>query len=124
MTKSINSSIAVVGVSSNPDKYGHKIFRDLLAGGYEVYGINPKADKILDQKVYPSLKDLPLVPDMVMTVVPPQVTEQVVDMCHDLGIHSIWMQPGSESDSAVAKAKEYGMDVIANACFMKEENIW
>ena len=74
--------------------------------------------------MYPSLKELPLIPDMVMTVVPPKVTEQVVDACHKLGIKTIWMQPGSESDAAIAKAKEYGMDVIAHACFMKKEGVW
>jgi len=62
--------------------------------------------------------------DLVITVVPARVTERVVDECKELGIKEIWMQPGSESNAAIDKAKEYGISVVSNACFMVEEGIW
>ncbi len=116
--------IAVVGVSADPEKYGHKIFRDLLNSGYNVVGINPKGGNILGQEVYPQLKSLSKVPDLVIIVVPPAVTAKIVDECHELGVKNIWMQPGTESDEAIDKAKSDGMNVTARACFMKTNKIW
>ena len=52
-------SVAIVGASQNPDKVGYKILQNLLRSGYKgkLFPINPKADKILDVKVYKTLKD-------------------------------------------------------------------
>ena len=63
-------------------------------------------------------------PDLVITVVPAQVTERIVQECKEMGVREIWMQPGSESETAVKKAKEYGIEVTYNACFMVKHNIW
>ena len=116
--------IAIVGISRNPEKYGYKIFRDMLQDGLQVMGVNPHEDEVLGAKIYKSLKDLPEVPDLVITVVPPSVTEKIVDECKDLGVKAVWMQPGSESDAAVEKAKKDGINVIYNACFMVQHGIW
>ena len=115
--------IAVVGVSGDASKYGHKIFRDLLKAGYPVKGVNPKGGFVLGQNIYKSLAELEKKPDLVITVVPPAVTEKTVEECNKLGIKNIWMQPGSESDAAVAKADTYGIKTI-RACFMVRNGIW
>ena len=116
--------IALIGVSNKEEKFSFKIFRDLLKAGFKVKGINPKITELLGQKIYPNLKSLEKKPDLVITVVPSQVTERIVDECKDLGIKEIWMQPGSESEIAIKKAKDYGIKVIYNACFMVENKIW
>lgn len=117
-------SIAVLGVSANAEKYGHKIFRDLLRSEYTIYGVNPKGGTILGEKIYVSLESLPEVPDLVMTVVLPSVTEQAVEACHNLGVPAIWMQPGSESEKAINKAEKYGIPVTTHQCFMRVEGLW
>jgi len=76
--------IAVVGASRNPEKYGHQVYRDLKEAGYKVYPVNPNADKILGDKAYPSLESLPEKPDVVNIVVPPRVTEKIVEQCSRL----------------------------------------
>ncbi len=116
--------IAVVGVSADSQKYGHRIFRDILGAEYHVVGVNPKGESILRQTIFPSLKDIGQVPHMVITVTQPSVTESIVDEAHALGIKSIWMQPGSESDAAIKKAKSYGMETVFDACFMRVHGIW
>jgi len=116
--------IAVVGVSDREEKFGYKIFRDLIKHGFNVKGINPRNGEILGRKVYKALRDLESVPDLVITVVPAQVTERIVQECKEMGVREIWMQPGSESETAVKKAKEYGIEVTYNACFMIKHNIW
>ncbi len=118
-----NKKIAVVGVSSNPNKYGYKIFKDLIENEYEVYGINPKLKELFNQTIYPSLKDIPQKIDTLIMVVPPQITEKIVDECIELGIKEIWFQPGSESEKAIEKAKKNGIKTIT-ACFMVSNKIW
>lgn len=115
--------IAVVGVSGDASKYGHKIFRDLLNAGYPVAGVNPKGGFVLGQNIYKSLSDIEKKPDLVITVVHPAVTELAVEECNRLGVKHVWMQPGSESDAAVAKAKEYGIKTTL-ACFMVAKGVW
>lgn len=122
--------IAVVGVSADPEKYGHRIFRDLLKAGYNVVGVNPKGEPILGQTIHPNLTSINRSenggekPHLVITVVKPEVTSTVVDEAHALGIKRIWMQPGSESQEAVKKAKSYSMETVFDACFMRVHGIW
>jgi predicted CoA-binding protein len=109
---------AVIGVSEDRSKYGNKIFRDLKEAGYEVYAINPKLTEVEGSVCYPSLKALPVKPEVVNLVVPPAVGEKVVDDCIELGLDRIWFQPGSVSLTAVEKAEKAGMIVVADACIM------
>ena len=116
--------IAVVGVSQKQEKFGFRIFNDLVNAGFNVEGINPADGEVLGRRVYRNLKELDSIPDLVITVVPPQVTERIVQECKELGIREIWMQPGSESERAVKKAREYDISVVYNACFMARQGIW
>lgn len=118
-----NKTIAVVGVSENKNKYGYKIFTSLVENDYDVYGVNPKLASLNGEKIYHSLSEIPKKIDLVITVVPPAVSEEIVDECHKLGINHIWFQPGSESEEAVKKAKGYGIETT-EACFMVQNNIW
>lgn len=111
---------AVVGASRDPEKYGHRVYRDLKSGGYRVYPVNPNAEEILGDKCYPNLESLPVRPDVVNLVVPPKVTEQTVEVCKKLGITKVWMQPGSESEKAIRFCKENGIDVVYGVCIMVE----
>ena len=115
--------IAVVGVSDDASKYGHKIFRDLLNAGYPVKGVNPKGGFVLGSNIYKSLSEMEKRPELVITVVPPGATEKVGEECNKLGVKAIWMQPGSDSQAALEKAKAYGIKTIT-ACFMVEKGVW
>lgn len=109
---------AVVGASTNPEKYGHKLFRDLLEAGYHVFPVNPNADFVLSRKAYDSLSVLPEKPDVVDLVVPPKVSEELVKQCKELGITRVWFQPGSESNAALRFCEENGIDFISGLCIM------
>jgi predicted CoA-binding protein len=111
---------AVVGVSKDPEKYGHRVYRDLRGAGLKVYPVNPNADEVLGDKCYPNLEALPKKPDVVDIVVPPKVTEEVVKTCKKLGITKVWMQPGSESQTAIDFCRKNGIDVIYGICIMQE----
>jgi predicted CoA-binding protein len=116
--------IAVVGVSHDPEKYGAKIFRDLVEAGYQVVGVNPKGGQVAGQNLVVSLATIQPKPELVITVVPPTITEQVVAECLRLGIKQVWMQPGSESTTAIELAKKNDLEVISQACFMVQQQLW
>ncbi|MBU2530997.1 MAG: CoA-binding protein [Elusimicrobia bacterium] len=116
--------IVILGVSDNTDKYGYKIFKDLLEAGYKIKGINPKGGQALSHTIYKNLEELDEKPDLVITVVKPEITLETVKKCSGMDIKKIWMQPGSESDQAIAEAKKLGMEVVSNACFMIIKKVW
>ena len=111
---------AVVGASRNPNKYGYRVYKDLKEAGYEVYPVNPNTDKILGERCYPGLGDLPTKPDVVDVVVPPKVTEEIVKACKRLGITKVWIQPGSESETAIKFCDDNSIDVVHGVCVMIE----
>jgi len=111
---------AVVGVSRDPEKYGYKVYRDLKSGGYTVYAVNPKLDEIMGDRCFHSLGDLPVVPDVASIVVPPGIAELIVHECKELGIKKVWLQPGSESEKAIAFCRENGILALHGVCVMVE----
>ena len=115
---------AVVGASLNPDKFGYKIFHDLRAAGYIVYGVNPSGGEIDGQKLHPTLADLPEEPAVVDIVVPPKVTKDIVHQCAERGLKRVWMQPGSESEEASRFCHEQGIKVVHDACAMIRKREW
>ncbi len=109
---------AVVGVSTDPSKYGHRVFFKLLHTGYTAYAIHPEAGEALGHTRYTTLSNLPQKPDVVSIVVPPEVTESIVRECKKLGIKKVWMQPGSESKEAIQFCYENNIKVIHDTCII------
>jgi len=103
---------AVAGASARTHKYGYKVFKALLAAGYETYPLNPVTEEIEGHKVYPSIADLPLVPEAISIITPPEVTRQVIADAIRAGVKHIWLQPGAEYAEASAAAREAGINVI------------
>ncbi|MEA1925443.1 MAG: CoA-binding protein [Candidatus Altiarchaeota archaeon] len=115
-----NNIFVVVGASRDPKKYGHQVFKDLKEAGYRVYPLNPRAERILGEECYHSLRELPQKPDIVDVVVPPKVTEKIVRECNGLGIKKIWLQPGSESKGILDFCQENNIQVVHSVCVMLE----
>lgn len=110
---------AVVGATSNRDKYGNKVLRAYQQHGMEVYPINPRATEIEGLKVFSNLADVPVKLRAISVITPPAITEQVVEAAAAAGVRMIWMQPGAESPEAIRNAEALGMEVIAGGpCFL------
>jgi uncharacterized protein len=103
---------AVAGASSRQDKYGNKVFRALLASGRDTYPLNPAQTEIEGHRAYPSIADLPLVPQALSIITPPEVTRRVVADAIAAGVKHIWMQPGAEDEQASESARQAGINVI------------
>ena len=113
-----NKVFAVVGASQDTQKYGHEVFEALVHRGYVVYPVNPKYDSIDGLQCYASVDDLPQKPDVVVTVVPPGVTEQVIQSCIRQGIKAVWMPPGSWSEQAVDACEANGIEEVHDVCLV------
>jgi uncharacterized protein len=109
---------AVVGATDNPEKYGNRIVKNLRGRGYEVYPVNPKLEEVEGLKCYPSIAEIPVRVDVVDFVVPPKATEEILKQCKNLGLDRIWLQPGSESETAIAFCEANNLKVVHSVCVM------
>jgi predicted CoA-binding protein len=104
---------AVIGASTDRSKYGNKVLRCYQQHDREVYPINPRAPEVEGLRAYPDLANLPVPVPSISVITPPDVTEHVVEQAAKTGVKRVWMQPGSESPAAIAKAEALGLEVIA-----------
>jgi len=104
---------AVVGASTDREKYGNKVLRCYLQNDLVAWPVNPRAEEVEGVPCYPDLASLPESVHGVSIITPPAVTVSVVEQAAEAGIKRIWMQPGAESEEAVARAEELGLTVIS-----------
>jgi len=110
-------SIAIVGMSNKPARASYFVATYLLSSSpYRVYFVNPVLDEVLGQKVYPSLADLPEVPDMVDAFRKDADLPGVAQEAVDLGAKTVWMQLGSWSEEAAAIAENAGLNAVMDRC--------
>ena len=109
----------IVGASADQDKYGHRIFRTLLEADYKVYGVNPKGEEILGQKVFKTLLEVIPKPEIVDFVTPPEITRKVLDEVKRLGIEKVWFQPGSYNDECLKFCDDNSIRYVKDFCLMK-----
>ncbi len=104
--------VAVIGASSNRQKFGNRAVRAFVQQGYTVIPINPHESNIEGLKAYASVLDVPGPVDMASFYVPPDVGEQVIDEIARKGITEVWLNPGAESDALVARARTLNIQPI------------
>lgn len=109
---------AVVGATDNPQKYGNQIVKNLKSRGYEVYPVNPRLKESEGLSCSATLADIPVKVDVVDFVVPPEATEEILKQCKELGLSRIWLQPGSESETAITYYHENNLKVVHSVCVM------
>ena len=110
---------AVLGATDKTHKFGYKIYAHMKAAGYEVYPVNPRVETIDGQVCYNSLTDLPVKPDVVDFVVPESAGLAALDECLELGIPTVWLQPGADTDAVVKKANDLGLAVIQDCVLVQ-----
>ena len=108
-----NDTFAVVGASSDRTKYGNKVLRAYLGAGMTATPINPRAETVEGLPAFPSLSDLPQVPDAVSIITPPTISVKVLEEGSHLGIKWFWLQPGAENDDCFELARNLGLQLIA-----------
>ena len=111
----MGKSVAIIGASSNPRKFGNRAVRAFRRQGYTVFAINPHEAEVEGLKTYASVLDVPDSIDMATFYVPPEVGEKVIVEVARKGITEVWLNPGSESDALVQLARSFKIEPI-EAC--------
>ena len=116
--KSIKT-IAVVGLSPNPQKDSHRVAKYLQSVGYKIVPIYPKEEEILGEKVYKSLADVPFEIDMIDVFRKPAALPPIVEAAIARGdVKVVWFQKGIVNNEAAKMALDAGMKVVQNRCTM------
>lgn len=112
------TSLAVVGATDHPTKYGGIIYRDLKAKGYPVFAVNPYRDSVDGDSCWAKVSDIPEKPTIVVMVVPAKRGLGVVADSAEAGIENIWVQPGAFSMDLRDSLDSNGFNWLAEACVM------
>ncbi len=107
-----SKTIAVVGLSGDPDRISFRVTRYMQEQGYRIIPVNPMVEEVLGEKSYPDLKSVPEPIDMVNIFRRSELVPPVVDQAIEVGVKYIWMQDGVINPESAAKAEAAGIPVI------------
>jgi predicted CoA-binding protein len=114
-------SVAIVGASPNPARSSYFVATYLQqSSDYDLYFVNPNADEILGQKVYKSLADLPVVPDIVDVFRKGSDIPAVIDEVVAIGSPVVWVQLGIWNQDAAVYGESKGLTVVMDRCIKVE----
>jgi predicted CoA-binding protein len=111
-------TIAVVGLSSKPDRPSHDVAAYLQRAGYRIIPVNPRETEVLGEPAYATLRDIPadLSIDIVDVFRRAEETPEVARDAVAIGARTLWLQLGIANDEARAIAEDAGLTVIMDRC--------
>jgi predicted CoA-binding protein len=109
-------TIAVVGLSSRPDRDSNSVARYLQAAGYRIIPVNPAEDQVLGERCYASLPDVPDPVDIVDVFRRAEHTPPIAEDAVAIGAKVLWLQLGIESSESRRIAEEGGLTYIEDSC--------
>src|SRR5512133_3876848 len=116
-----NKRVAVTGVSRTPKTHGsNNVYKRLRERGYEVFAVNPNAAEVEGDRSYKDLTSIPGGVDAVVIGTRPEIAENTMRECAELGIKHVWMHrgpgAGSVSKAATDYGRQQGITVIDGGC--------
>ena len=113
--------VAVTGVSRQPRDHGSNVvYKRLRERGYEVFAVNPNADEVEGDRAYHDLRSIPGGVEAVVIGTRPEIADETMRECAELGIKHVWMHrgpgAGSVSETAAEYGRERGITVIDGGC--------
>jgi uncharacterized protein len=113
-------TIAVVGLSSNPARPSYRVASYMKSQGYRIIPVNPNETNVLGEPAYPSLAAVPGTIDLVDIFRKSEDVFPIVEEAIACGVNAIWMQEGVINEQAAFRAKESGLLVVMDRCWLKE----
>ena len=86
-------TLALIGASESPESLAFRLFTRLREGGFEVIPINPNYQTIAGIPCFTSLSELKTTPEVVIFMVNPKLTLQMLPQVVKLQIKKVWFQP-------------------------------
>ncbi len=112
--------LAVVGLSSKPHRPSYGVARYMQLAGYHIIPVNPNEEKVLGEKSYARLEDVPVQVDVVNIFRRSEYVPAIVESAIAVGAWAVWMQEGVINEQADERAREAGLQVVMDRCLLKE----
>ncbi len=116
-------TVAVVGLSSDPERYSNEVAVYLQAKGYRIVPVNPNETEVLGERAYPSLADVPdeIRIDVVDVFRRAEHTPEIAEQAVARGATVLWLQDGIVNDDARQIAEAAGLTVVMGVCMKRED---
>jgi predicted CoA-binding protein len=119
-------TIAVVGLSGNPDRPSFGVAQYLQSKGYRILPVNPTIDSVLGEKCYASVSETPEKADVKVDIVDvfrrsefvPALAEEAIE----IGARCLWLQLGVIHEEAARRARDAGLLVVMDRCLAVERS--
>ena len=115
-------TIAIVGLSDNPDRDSYRVAAYLKDHGYTIIPVNPAKPEILGEKSYPDLASIPAPVDIVDIFRNIEAIPGIVDEAIQIKAKAVWMQLGLAHNESARKAREAGLAVVQSKCLKIEHS--
>jgi predicted CoA-binding protein len=113
-------TVAVVGLSPQPERDSHRVARYLQEVGYRIIPVNPRAAEVLGERSYANLDEVPGEVDLVDVFRRPEEIPGIADSALRKGVRAFWMQLGIRHPEAARRLREAGIDVVEDRCALVE----
>lgn len=109
-------TIAVVGLSGNPERTSYQVSAAMQKAGYRIIPVNPTVDEVLGEKSYPSLTDIKEKIDIINVFRRPEHLSQVAKEAAQTDCRIFWAQQGIVNEEAADYLEERDFTVIMDLC--------
>lgn len=113
-------TVAVVGLSPDPDRPSYSVAMYLQANGYRIVPVRPGGGEILGEKVYERLSEVPFAVDVVDHFRKSSLVGAHIDDAVLLRVPAIWLQEGVIDEASAQRARDAGLTVVMDRCMLKE----
>ncbi len=113
-------TVAVVGLSSNPERASHGVARYLQEHGYHIVPVNPKEAEVLGEKAFPDLKSIPIRVDIVDVFRSADAALSITEEAIAIGAAAVWLQESVVSLDAFNRGEKAGLMMVMDRCMYKE----
>ncbi|OZU90209.1 CoA-binding protein [Virgibacillus indicus] len=111
-----SKTIAVVGLSANPERTSYQIAKIMQANGYKIIPVNPTIDEVLGEKAYAALADVPEKFDIINVFRRPEFLPEIAKEAAQTDCRIFWAQQGIVNQEAYDYLKERDFTVIMDLC--------
>ena len=112
-------TVAVVGLSDDPEKASHEVGEYLNEQGYRIIPVNPNEEEVLGERAYDTVEEIPEEVDVVDVFLPPDKTPEIAEDAVRAGAQTLWLQEGLTNEEARQIAEEGGLMYIEDRCMKK-----
>ncbi|MBK7815908.1 MAG: CoA-binding protein [Rhodocyclaceae bacterium] len=114
-------TIAVLGLSDNPERPSYRVAKAMQELGYRIIPVRPGQREVLGETAYATLAEVPGVPDLVDVFRASEHVRGIVDECIAKGVKRLWLQEGVVNEAAAETARAAaGITVVMDRCIWKE----